>query len=179
MRPPTTPKLCQVWQTVDWLKPKILWQRRCHQQHYLIPHLLTKWISSLEVRLIFPCKLHRHHFQRSCLLAVLLMLKEQNNICWCHEHTYVTAVSLQHKWNKTLVKSVYRTVPNSLFWAPTCVAGFEHVPLLACQKAIISLVVRTAGNSNSFPLICCVREGPAPPSPLSVCVRLFDRLVSC
>ena len=132
MRPPTTPKLCQVRQTVDWLKPKVLWQRWCHQQHYLIPHLLTKWISSLEVRLIFPCKLHRHHFQRNCLLAVLLMLKEQNNICGCHEHTYVTAISLQHKWNKTLVKSVYRTVPNSLFWAPTCVAGFEHVPLLAC-----------------------------------------------
>ena len=87
---------------------------------------------SLEVRLIFPCKLHGHHSQRSCLLAVLLMLKEQNNICWYHEHTYVTAISLQHKWNKTLVKSVYRTVPNSLFWAPTCVAGFEHMPLLAC-----------------------------------------------
>ena len=140
MSPPTTLKFWQVWWTVDWLKPKILWQRWCHQQHYLIPHLLTKWKSSLEVRLIFPCKLHRHHSQRSCLLADLLMLKEQNfrlfcqnNICWCHEqYTYVTAISLEHKWNKTLVKSFYRTVPNSLFWAPTCVSGFEHVPLLAC-----------------------------------------------
>ena len=36
--------------------------------------------------------------------------------------------NLHHRQNQTLVKSVCKTALKSLFWASTCVPGFEHAP---------------------------------------------------
>ena len=42
--------------------------------------------------------------------------------------------NLHHRRNWTLVDSICETATKSMFWIPTCVPGFEHVPWLACWK---------------------------------------------
>ena len=47
--------------------------------------------------------------------------------------------SLCYRQNKTPVMSVCKTAQKSLFWASSCVPGFEYVPWLACSKTISSI----------------------------------------
>ena len=51
-----------------------------------------------------------------------------------HGRIYWQACTRQ---NLTLItcSNIYETVPKSLLWVPTFVAGFEYVPWLACQKS--------------------------------------------
>ena len=40
-------------------------------------------------------------------------------------------LSLRHRRNQTLVKSVCETAPESLLWVAICVPGFDYAPLMA------------------------------------------------
>ena len=45
-------------------------------------------------------------------------------------------------------KSVCETAPKFLFWAPSCVPGFEYMPQLACWKSIGDLPITMKANSK-------------------------------
>ena len=69
--------------------------------------------------------------------------------------------SLRYRRNWTLVKSVCETAPKFLFWARTCVPGFEYEPLLTPLKKPMS--IRQSGWEdirNVLPVIRWVRWGP-------------------
>ena len=57
---------------------------------------------------------------------------------------------------KPMVKSVCKTVPKSLFWAPTCVQGFVSCIDCPNKNAIVNLRIRLKGNSKriSRNLLC-------------------------
>ena len=72
---------------------------------------------------------------------------------------------------KAMVKSVCKTVPKSLFWAPTCVPGFVSriivlikMPLLICQSGWREI-------QNAFPIIYCVCWGPGKKMLAQLCKR--------
>ena len=60
--------------------------------------------------------------------------------------------------NTDLVKSVCETVSKSLFWAPTCVPGFEYALWLACLKCYCKFAIE-GKSRNPFPVIRWVRWG--------------------
>ena len=57
-------------------------------------------------------------------------------------------VSLHHRRNSTLVKSVYKTAPKSLFWAPTVYQDLSTRHDWPVKKDVVNLPISDKGNSK-------------------------------
>ena len=99
---------------------------------------------------------------------------------------YVT-VSLHHRRNSALVKSVYKTAPKSLFWAPTVYQDLNTRHDWPVKKDVVNLPISNKGNSkrtssNSLSPLGTYNEnslGDASQTSLSdVKVRLRRRLLT-
>ena len=66
----------------------------------------------------------------------------------CLEFYDWVQLSLHHRQNVTLVKSVYETAPKSLFWAPHVYQDLSTRHDWPVKKAIVNLPIRMKGNSK-------------------------------